>query len=69
MNEKSITIIMNIVMNSNKKEIIVQLIEFMMEEYNKIITGKMENTTFLLEQILGVLHTSVLAHKNAVPNN
>jgi hypothetical protein len=41
----------------------------MMEEYNKIITGKMENTTFLLEQILGVLHTSVLAHKNAVPNN
>lgn len=40
----------------------------MMEEYNKIVTGNMENTAFLLEQIICVLHTSILAHKNAVPN-
>ena len=41
MNEKTIGIIMNIVINSNKREVIVQLIEFMMEEYNKIVTGQM----------------------------
>lgn len=41
MNEKTIAIIMNIVMNSNKREIMIQLIEFMMEEYNKIVTSKM----------------------------
>jgi hypothetical protein len=68
MNEKTIAIIMNIVMNSNKKEIMIQLIDFMMEEYNKIVTSSMENTAFLLEQVLCVLHTSILAHKNAIPN-
>lgn len=69
MNEKTIAIIMNIVMNSNKKEIIIQLIEFMIEEYNKIVTGNLEDTGFLLEQILSVLHTSILAHKNSVPKH
>lgn len=36
MNEKVISIIMNIVMNTNKRDVIVQLIEFMIEEYYKV---------------------------------
>ncbi len=43
MNEKVISIIMNIVMNTNKRDVIVQLIEFMIEEYFKINNSNMVN--------------------------
>ncbi len=60
---------MNIVMNTNKRDIIVQLIEFMVERYYQIVNMNQANTQFLIEQVLSVLHTAILAHKNAVPNN
>lgn len=60
---------MNIVMNSNKRDVIVQLIEYMMIEYYNVINSNVENSYMLVEQTLSVLHTSILAHKNAVPNN
>lgn len=42
----------------------------MIGEYYKVTGSQtMTNTDFLIEQILSVLHTSILAHKNAVPNN
>ena len=70
MNEKTISIIMNIVMHTNKRDVIVQLIDFMIDEYYKVSrSNHMGDTHFLIEQILSVLHTSILAHKNAVPNN
>lgn len=68
-NEKLTTIIMNIMINTNKRDVIVQLIDFMIEEYYKIVGMTIPNSEFLIEQILSVLHTSILAHKNAVPNN
>lgn len=69
MNEKLTAIIMNIVMNTNKRDVIVQLIEFMIEEYYKVNNSNMTDINFLVEQIISVLHTSILAHKNAIPNN
>ena len=61
---------MNIVMHTNKRDVIVQLIDFMIDEYYKVSrSNHMGDTHFLIEQILSVLHTSILAHKNAVPNN
>lgn len=70
MNEKLISIIMNIVMNTNKRDVIVQLIEFMIEEYYKVNNNpRFTDIGFLVEQILSVLHTAILSHKNAIPNN
>ncbi len=60
---------MNIVMNTNKRDVIVQLLEFMIDEYYKVVSFNIQNSEFLVEQVLSVLHTSILAHKNAVPNN
>lgn len=60
---------MNIVMTTNKREVIVQLLDFMIQEYYKVVNINIPNSEFLIEQVLSVLHTSILAHKNAVPNN
>ena len=68
-NEKLTAIIMNIVMNTSKREVIVQLIEFMMDQYYKYLDQKIPGTQLLLQQTLSVLHTCILAHKNAIPNN
>ena len=56
-------------MTTNKREVIVQLIDFMIQEYYKVVNINIPNSEFLIEQVLSVLHTSILAHKNAVPNN
>lgn len=70
MNERLTNIIMNIVMNTNKRDVIVQLIEFMIEEYYKVHNNpRLSDISFLVEQIISVLHTSILSHKDAIPNN
>lgn len=69
MNEKLLIIVMNIVMTMNKRDIIIQLIDFMIDEYYKISNLKVNNFHFLIEQILGVLHTCILSLKNSIPNN
>lgn len=60
---------MNIVMNTNKRDVIVQLIDFMIDQYYQITNQVISNPEILIEQTLSVLHTAILAHKNAVPNN
>lgn len=48
MNEKLVVIIMNIVMTMNKRDVIIQLIEFMIDEYYKISNHKVKNFHFLM---------------------
>lgn len=68
LNEKLTTIIMNIVMTTTKRDIIEQLIEFMIQEYYKVVHLNIADISLLVEEIVSVLHTSILAHKNAIPN-
>jgi hypothetical protein len=61
-------------MNTSKKEVICQLINFMMEKYYNVIeeitkNNSIPNAEFLIEQLFSVLHTAILAHKNAIPSN
>jgi len=60
---------MNIVINTNKRDVIVQLIDFMIGEYYNFLNKNIENYELILEQTLSVLHTAILAHKNSVPSN
>lgn len=63
--------IMNLVMNTNKRDIILQLIEFMIDKYYEVINADSPNHDkfYVIEQVLSVLHTAILAHKNSIPNN
>jgi len=55
-------------MSTNKRDIIVQLIEFMIDQYYNFLSKNIVNSELILEQTLSVLHTSILAHKNSIPS-
>lgn len=68
-NEKLSMIIMNIIMCAKKRQVIAHLIEHMMNEYHRIFDLKVNNVNTLIEYITSILHTSILAHKDAIPSN
>ena len=56
-------------MTTNNRHVIVELLNFMIQQYYNIVEINTPNTKFLIDQFLSVLQTSILAHKNAVPDN
>jgi len=68
-NEKICEIIMNISMYTTKNTTLSNLMEFMINQYYDIVNKSMQNVNLLIEYVVSIIHTSLLAHKNVPPSN
>lgn len=66
-NEKIIILIMNTIMNCNRKEIINDLIIFTVDQYHVIFKSNVADKQIVLESILTIIHTCVLALSKTIP--
>eukprot|EP00919_Chromeraceae_sp_WS-2016_P048684 GHVR01115266.1.p1 GENE.GHVR01115266.1~~GHVR01115266.1.p1 ORF type:complete len:138 (+),score=0.65 GHVR01115266.1:378-791(+) len=60
---------MNIVTTTDKREVVIQLIQFLTKRYYEIINSNIPDVQILLESLLTILHTAILAHKNYIPSS
>lgn len=55
-------------MAMNDKSTINDLIEFMRNKYYEVIGSNISDLSFLMEGIISIIHTSILALRMVVPN-
>jgi hypothetical protein len=68
-NEKAIIVIMNLVMHTERKDVINQLITYLVEQYNFYTKNPVQDRQIVLEHILTIIHTCVLSLSKFVNNS
>ena len=63
-------IILNVAITTNKKDVIIQLTTYLIEQYDLYAKSRIQDREIVLEQILTIIHTCILSlSKFATPSN
>jgi hypothetical protein len=60
---------MNVIMTTSKRDVMVHLIDFMIDEYYKVANISIENSFNIVGAVVGIIQTAVLSHTKAIPSN
>ena len=66
--EKAVIIIMNCLMKSKDRQVATHLIEFLMKKYYSIYEINHEDVKLMIESILAIMHTAILALEGSLTN-
>ncbi len=65
-NERLVSIIINVLIHTKNRDITAQSMDFMISKYYEIANMKFQDSEFLVEQIVSIIHIAILAHKDTL---